>query len=474
MMLRQKLKAALQCSSIARRLFFALLLASTLVWTAVYVAGMVSMHWPESGGFDSELRNFSSALLKVIDSDSDKENLPIALAGAVRFVDGYENGTRAGIPGFNIWRRDGVWVAGSQNTLRKPLGQLGREGFFNAFAAGKAYRVLGAKTVDGEFFVEVMETRQDRRAAYNDVMLSPESLLFPLFAGFPLLLLPAILAVRSGLRPLRDLSLELSTRNPDDLAPVKVPHEYAELVPVTREINSTLSRLDQLLKRERDFLADAAHEIRTPLAVISVQSDSLLRARDTGEREEAARQLRSGTERASRLVNQLLSLVRLDADADWVAGEVDLADIARDLLATHVPEAKGKHITLAYAGPDSLVVSCPRHALESILNNLIGNAVRYGRQNGQVEVRVDRAGNMRLRLSVCDDGPGIDPDERAGMFERFRRGKQGMGESGAGLGLAIVASAARQLNATVEIKDNEPGLGVCFCLVWDAACYKTD
>src|SRR5690606_38177047 len=143
---------------------------------------------------------------------------------------------------------------------------------------------------------------------FDRVMLSPAALVLPLLLGIPMLMLPVWLAVYTGLSPLRRLVGELAQRQPGDLSRLKTPAVHAELAPVVDELNSTLGRLQELLQRERQFLADAAHELRTPVALVSAQVDTLLHAGAGNEREEAARRLGHGVERASRLVNQLLAL----------------------------------------------------------------------------------------------------------------------------------------------------------------------
>ncbi|OYW39266.1 MAG: hypothetical protein B7Z35_04850 [Hydrogenophilales bacterium 12-61-10] len=460
-------KASFSPPSMTKILGVTLLVASVLVWAAIYGIGMALMHWPESGGFDHQLTIFSRGLGKIVESSRSPEDMRASIAGAnlvlAEFADDgahADNGAHTeDVAVFNVWRKDGTWIAGSPNVLRVPTGPFMATGFHDAEIGGESYRVYAAWARGHDYRIEVMQTKRGRQADFDSVMLGPASLLTPLLAGFPLLLLPVLWVVKCGLKPLRQLSCELAARPPDDLEPVEMEELVPELQPVVDEINSTLERLRELLRRERDFLADAAHELRTPLAVISAQVDDVLHAKTPEARLEAERGLQAGLGRANRLVGQLLTLARFEAKAD--KGEpADVADVVRDVLAAHALEAREKSIQLAYRGPDQVPVGCAHHTLETALSNLIGNAIRYGRPGGQVIVRMDVEPSLAFVASVCDDGPGIPREERGRMFDRFWRGSQSSA-SGSGLGLAIVAAAIRQHNARIHVEDGIDGRGLC-------------
>lgn len=436
------------------------LLASALVWAAIYGVGMALMLWPESGGFDRQLAVFGQGLRKVAEANPSAAGLRSALKGVDTVEKAFAadgEGFRAA--GFNIWRDGQTWLTGSDHIPRQRARQIRVAGFYDMTLAGESYRVYSVWTTDRALRIDVMQSHAGRSADFNSVMLSPASFVLPLLVGFPLLLLPVLIVMRCGLKPLQTLACELASRSPDDLKPVHVDDLLAELEPVMEEVNGTLGRLDALLKRERDFLADAAHELRTPLAVISAQVDGVLHAETPEAREEAERGLRAGLGRANRLVSQLLTLARFEANAD--KGEpADVADVVRDVLASYAWEARAKSIQLAYRGPDQVPVGCARHTLESALGNLVGNAIRYGREGGQVLVNIRLEPSLAFVLSVCDDGPGLAPEERARMFDRFWRGSQSSA-SGSGLGLAIVAAAVRQHNARIRVTDGIGGQGLC-------------
>lgn len=461
--------------SIGRRVLLALLCACALVWVAIYGAGRLGVHAPERGNFDRELRLVAGAAQRLAGRHADpadpmdSSELVAALDGLAAYLEGSQrvHGVPADFVSFRVADRAGRRLAG---------GGLGpvtwpepdeRSGFFMHHDGHDTFRVYRAWSPDGRYVIDAASSAHSRAFVFNEVMLSPSALM-PLLYGFPLLLLPVWLAVHTGLAPLRRLSAELSARLPDDLSPVRVRGVYRELTPLIDELNAAFARLGALLERERSFLADAAHELRTPLAVMLAQSDGLRAAATPQERDAALHRLDQGLMRASRLVGQLLALARLDAQVEDLPADKDLADLARDCLAAHAAAARTRGIELAYDGPDSLVQRCPGLCVESILDNLVGNAVRYGREGGQIEVGLERLASGALRLRVRDDGPGIPEAQRAQMFERFRRGAA-VTASGSGLGLAIVQSAARRLPARIEVGAGLDGRGIGFSLTWPGA-----
>lgn len=455
--------------SISHCLSINLFFAAALVWVAVYGLGLALMLWPGHGGFDKELAAFAQGMRKTLE----RAHNPAAMRAAMTVVNEVKREMErhpdnpTDVSGLNIWRRDGIWLAGSANVPHVQLAAPETLGFFNAEVNGENYRGYALCVQDCAYRIEALHAKGGRWNEYNRIMLSPASLLIPLLAVFPLFLMLAIVTVRGALKPLRDLSDELAARTPGDLAPVQVSWEFAsELKPIIDAINTTFGRLEAVRQRERNFLADAAHEIRTPLAVINAHVDTLLRTEDAAEKSATAERVQASMARTSRLVNQLLSLVRLDAEADQQVVTCDLASVARDCLAAFASDARQKAIELAYEGPDHLPVSSPGYAIESIVSNLVGNAVRYGRQGGQVEIQVETLPGSAVRLSICDDGPGIPAEEQPVMFERFRRGASQHEVTGAGLGLPIVAAAARQLGARLEMQPGLHGRGIGFILEW--------
>jgi len=320
---------------------------------------------------------------------------------------------------------------------------------------GRLYRAVGGASGRWSVVVAVQ-----RPADLWLLGVLGRDLTLDMLIAFPFVLLPLWFAVAQGLRPLRRLSERIAARGSDDLAPLGLDPKYRELAPLVGALDGLLGRLRGKVEREHAFVQDAAHELRTPMAVISAQAHVLAMARTAAEREEAERRLDQAIARASHLVEQLLQLARASGERAQPMAPVDVAQLVRLALAERAPEAIARDIDLGLDAPDVLTRALDRHALQSILHNLLGNAMRYVPAGGQVRVELGAAAE-ELSLSVADDGPGIAEAERALVFERFYRGA-GQDVAGSGLGLAIVRQAAAQLGGGVELQTGLAGRGCRF------------
>lgn len=309
--------------------------------------------------------------------------------------------------------------------------------------------------------VFVLHDRADRRwilvGEREDVRgelagkIAKRSLMSDLF-GLPLLALLVWLAISCGLRPLERMVALIKARDPNNLAPLFLLAPLPrELEPVVAALNRLLLQLTQLLERERQLLAAAAHELRTPLAVLRIHAQNALEAPDPADRDEALRQLGGGVERATRVVGQLLALARLEPAAVQVNMiSLDLAAFLRNELAELTPLAlaKGQELTLETCGEGGYELCGDAPSLAILVQNLVANAVQYTPGGGRIRLLLEAAADSLL-LRVQDSGPGIPPALRERVFERFFRGGGGQG---AGLGLSIVRRA-------VELHGGEIALG---------------
>jgi two-component system, OmpR family, sensor histidine kinase QseC len=297
-----------------------------------------------------------------------------------------------------------------------------------------------------------------------------DSMISNMVIAFPCVLLPAWLAVSRGLRPLQRLSERIAARGPNDMSPVEVDAKYAELKPLVATLDDLLGRLRHEIESEKAFVANAAHELRTPLAVITAQAHVLSKAPTEPERVEAERRLDSTITRASHLIQQLLMLARMEAKEGQESSVIDLAHLVRQQLGPLVPVAMTRNIEIALETPDRLVLLLDLHAMLSILQNLIDNAIRYGRDGGRILVELRRLSGG-IALSVTDDGPGIAESDRASIFDRFYRGANRDAALGTGLGLTIVKQAAERMGGEVQLTTGLDGRGCCFTVrIPDAAC----
>lgn len=282
--------------------------------------------------------------------------------------------------------------------------------------------------------------------------------LSPLLYSLPFLLLPAWLIIRIGLRPLRDIDRDIAQRSAADLSPLP-PSPYRELSPLVASINRLMERLIERLQREKEFLVDAAHELKTPLAIIQVNAGSLTESRDPVRLQQARQGLSQGVARAVHTVHQLLALARSDADRGHIEIQpLDLAELVRDRLASIAHVAMQRGIDIELQAPEACCLPLHRESMVAMLDNLIGNALKYSPDRGHVLVSI-AAGSDQVCLSVADQGPGIPPALRRQVFERFYR-VPGQEQEGSGLGLAIVEKAAALNHAAIELAAPAHGSGL--------------
>jgi two-component system sensor histidine kinase TctE len=297
--------------------------------------------------------------------------------------------------------------------------------------------------------VQVAETLEGRTQLANEII---KGVIVPQFVVLPVAVLLVWLALTRGLAPLTALQARIRRRRPEDRSPIDARGAPEEIAPLVESFNDLLARLSASIQVQKRFIADAAHQMKTPLAGLRTQSELALRQTDPEELRRSLRQIAAATERATRLVNQLLAMARAEhrgAEAPSFEA-VDLAALARETVLEWVPQAIDRQIDLGVdVAVDAAQVFGVPLMLRELLGNLIDNALRYTPAGGVVTVRVGRdlAGVV---LEVEDTGPGIAEAERARVFDRFYR-VLGTRAEGSGLGLAIVREIAEQHDAVVSI-----------------------
>jgi signal transduction histidine kinase len=282
----------------------------------------------------------------------------------------------------------------------------------------------------------------------------------PLIVCFPFLMIPAWFVTRHGLRPLAVIVQQIEARSGSELSAL-VASPYVELAPLVESVNMLLHRLSQRLLREKEFLADAAHELKTPLAIVQLNSDALLAANDAARRQAAHTGLAEGLARATHTVHQLIALARSEADASTDAAHpLDLAELLRDRMVQVVQLALRHGIEIELQAPESCMLNLHRESMASLIDNLLDNAIKYSPQNSRVSVSLKSgADGNGVQLCVSDAGPGIPIALRRKVFERFSR-VPGQDQSGSGLGLAIAELAAQRNGATIVLETGTDGVGL--------------
>ena len=350
-----------------------------------------------------------------------------------------------------IWNPFGARVYLSRPGL--PLIDQAVLGYADLSLGGARWRAYGLQTADG--VVQIAQPIRVREAFARAAALR---VVIPLGLLLPVLLVAVGMIVGRGLRPLRRLTGEVQRREARSLRPLAsdgLPHE---LEPLVGELNRLLARLGEAFEAQRAFIADAAHELRSPLTALRLQLQLLERAPDEAARGEARRQLGAAVARAVHLLEQLLALARSEPQAGVAElHPVDLAAAAALALTdTHVL-ALARHIELGLDAAGSVTVRGEAEALRVLVRNLVDNAVRYTPVGGAVQVRCAKTADGVV-LEVIDSGPGIAPAERGRVFDRFYR-RASAPEAGTGLGLAIVKAVAERHGAEVTL-DDAPGGGL--------------
>jgi two-component system, OmpR family, sensor kinase len=358
-----------------------------------------------------------------------------------------------------VWSLDGVRVY-----LSRPhsvLPEVTTLGFSTVSTQEGLWRVFGTQAMTKVIQVaQPMRVREQQAVDLALKTLRPFALLLPVL-GFLIWL-----AVGSSLQPLKRLTTLVKVRRVDALDPLPNERLPDEVTPLVGALNELLVRLDAALTRERAFMADAAHELRTPLTALHLQMGTLARATNEAERNDAMEKLSEGVQRAIHLVEQMLSFARQGPRTEPGRVHLPLADIVRDVVAELVPFADAKHIDLGISNLESATVLGDPDALRTLTRNLVDNAVRYTPDGGRVDVFVEMSPQTMLR--VVDNGPGIPPEERTRVLDRFYR-RPGTSPPGSGLGMAIVKAIADAHNAILKLDAGPDGRGLAVSVLFPAA-----
>lgn len=357
---------------------------------------------------------------------------------------------------------EGVLVTRSTNAGEQPLSAQ-KTGFSTVkFSNGEHWRVFGARGTERDVQVFVGERTESR----NDILWAVmRGLLLPLVLALPLLAAALWWSVRSGLAPLRTLSEALAQRKPQTLEPVVLNDCPEEMQPLVGALNALLERIGRAVVSERRFTADAAHELRTPIAAIRAQAQVALGAgEDVAQRHHALQATLAGCDRATRLVEQLLMLARLEANSERLSLPVNLAAVVQRVAADLAPAALGRGQVLELDAQEGCPVAADEILLGVLVRNLVDNALRYSPAGARVGVTLQPGANGVV-LCVEDSGPGMAPAEMQRLGERFFR-VLGTDQPGSGLGWSIVRRIADVTGAQVQIARSDALGGLSVTVVW--------
>lgn len=455
-------------SSIRRALLLSIIGTTTVVLLVAAAFSYRSGLREADELFDAKLAHSSRVLMSLMDAPLDA--LPPRQPGAsadppdvIRVWHGAfdgEEGSLAQSTGhvyetklaFQVRDPAGVLLLRSESGPARPLAPLA-PGFADTVIDDEHWRSFTLRSPGGRWY-QSGELAGIRAEIAEEIAFGT---MLPLLVALPLLALFVWLAVGWACASLRRVSDAVDQRVPERMAPIALARVPREIAAIIGAVNGLLARLQDALSREKRFTADAAHELRTPIAALKLHAYNLAHAADADERAQSQRRLDAGIARMERLVAQLLALSRIESDAPQAtapAVPVDLADVARrcrdDVVAATGIEAA--RITLDLA---PVVVTGDELLIDAVVRNLVDNAVRYA-ACGAVAVRIARDGD-RATLVVEDAGPGIPEDARERVFSRFHR-ELGSSVEGSGLGLSIVAEALQRLGGSIAL-DASPSLG---------------
>jgi two-component system sensor histidine kinase QseC len=362
---------------------------------------------------------------------------------------------------FQVRDAGGRLLARSASAPESPFAPLAA-GFSTRPLDGHDWRVFALRS--GEVWIQVAE-RDDVRGELSEKLAFASAA--PILAGIPLLLALLALLIRYGLAPLSALARQIAARQPGSVAPLTLARTPDEIAPLLEALNGLLARVRDALERERRFTADAAHELRTPLAALKVHAQNAARAPSAAERQASLERMLQGLERTVHLAEQMLAYSRAAAPGEAARAEkVALGPLVAEAVDALQPRAAERNVTIHRSGTDATVRG-ERHKLASLVTNLLDNAVRYGPAGGRVSVELQRAANAAV-LAVEDEGPGVPPELRARVFESYYR-IPGTAGAGSGLGLAIVREIAAAHGARVAIEDRAQGKGLRVVVRFPAA-----
>ncbi len=356
-----------------------------------------------------------------------------------------------------IWGPDGVRIFRSTG---RTLPAQTRLGFSDIAVEGVRYRVYSLQTPEHVIQIaQDLDARQARARSLAFAAVLPVALLAPL------LMIAVWWLIDVSLSPLERMRKQVAGRASDDLSALPQADLPQEVQPLVRELNLLFERMRQSFEAQQQFVADAAHELRSPLAALKLQAQALRRQRDGPEHAAAVVRLNDGIDRAIQLTEQLLALAREEAAA--VSGSqdgVDLLALAREAVGDVLPQASARHIDVGLATSASVVARGRPGALRILLGNLLDNAIKYSPDGGRVDISLSERQGVAC-VAVDDSGPGIPEAERERVFDRFYRAPGAAG-LGSGLGLAIVRAIANRNGATVRLDGSASlgGLRVEVCL----------
>ncbi len=442
--------------SIRNRLLFTLLPVTLLVWGAIVAIIYAGTRHEVEELIDAQLVQSARVLLNVLSHEFYEEDTfrkkiydhPLNIAQQLGMATHKYEQKLA----FQMWLPPNRLGLRSQSAPDYPMTKLAN-GFSDSLIEGRRWRVYALTSEKDGMQVQVAESTEIRDQLRNVIVMR---ILVPMLLSLPVLAGLIWFGVGRAMRPLRKIADDVEHRHLDHLSPIREQDVPLEAQSLVNALNALFLRLQHAFENERRFTADAAHELRTPLAALKTQAQVALRASDEQVRREALQQVIAGVDRATHMVQQLLTLARLDPRSGVISDQqVDLQEVVGGVLAELAPAALAKDIELSLDAPGPCPVKGDGGMLAILVRNLVDNAIKYTPAGGVVEVYLSREG-QQVQLTVADSGSGVPAEARERVFERFYR-SLGNDSPGTGLGLSIVKRIAELHQAVICLEDAPRG-----------------
>lgn len=436
--------------SLRLRLMLGFLLLSLLCWGVAAVGAWWQTRHNINELFDTQQMLFAKRLTTLNIESGDQKML--TLPKTKKILRHHRGDQDDDALAFAVFRRDGQMLLNDGDNGRKFIFDYQRDGFVDGRLRGDddRWRMVWLQTPDDRYVVVVGQEWEYRDDMTRDLV---QTNLMPWLVALPVMLILMLWLITRELAPLKQIAHQLRQRAPDDITPLTAQRVPQEVRPLLTELNQLFGRIGDMLLRERRFTSDAAHELRSPLAALKVQTEvAQLAHDDAAVRHHALTSLDAGIDRATRLVDQLLTLSRLDAGEDLEKQTVQWQAIVQKAVVDHYAAAQAAGVELALEAPDTPVISQGQPLLLALLvRNLLDNAIRYSPAGSEVWLKLTPGA-----LQVLDNGPGVSPEALARIGERFYR-PPGQQQSGSGLGLSIVHHIARLHGMTITMENRAEG-----------------
>lgn len=430
--------------SIRRELLWVLLTMVAVTWVATATISYLDARHEIDELLDAHLAQSASLLIAQSGHD---------LTGVVEHAPQLHRYGRG--VAFQFWENGLVLRLHSANAPDSRLAKPD-EGFANSEVEGKRWRVFSAWDAKRHYLLQVGEQTKQRDEIATTMA---RNMLVPLFIALPALGLVIWFGINRAMRPLRLLTQQVADRAPDNLATLELAEAPSEVAPLVANLNRLFGRLHDSIEGERRFTADAAHELRTPLAALRAQAQVARGATADVERDRALDNVIVGCDRASHLIEQLLTLARLEPQGFHAhRGPCDLRVLARSAAAELAPAAHAKRMEIELDEGSPVMIRADARLLGVLLRNLVDNGVRYSPAGTSIRMRVGEEAR-RAFVTIADEGPGVAEDERPKLGQRFHR-MLGTQASGTGLGLSIAKRIAELHDGAISFTAGEHGAGL--------------